>query len=93
MSNFKKNCQNKIYYIEYIMKHILKEKKIMLIDPVMISLLPLLFIVLIFLTYLNVVESKRTRNIDEKMGIMANYMKIVADKLSETPEKQEKTTD
>ena len=74
------------------MKHILKEKK-MIIDPVMISLMPLLFIVLIFLTYLNVVESKRTRNIDEKMGILANYMKIVAEKLSEVPEKQEKITD
>jgi len=65
----------------------------MMIDPVMISLLPLLFIVLIFLTYLNVIESKRTKNIDEKMGILANYMKIVADKISEMPEKQEKITD
>jgi len=55
----------------------------MFVDPVIMSLLPLLFIVLIFLTYLNVIESKRTKNIDEKMGLLSEYMKIVADKLTE----------
>ena len=62
----------------------------MLIDPVMISLLPLLFIVLIFLTYLNVIESKRTKSIDQKIGLITDYMKIVSDKLTE---KSEKTTE
>jgi len=57
----------------------------MFIDSFIMSLLPLLFIVLIFLTYLNVVESKRTKNIDEKMSVMSEYMKIMADKLTEKP--------
>lgn len=67
----------------------------MIVDPVLISLLsllPLLFVVLIFLTYLNVVESKRNKNIDEKMEIIAKYMKIVADNLTEKPKSPENTT-
>ena len=54
----------------------------MFVDPVAISLIPILFIVLIFLTYLNVVESKRTRTMDEKLAILAEHMKVVAEKLS-----------
>lgn len=54
----------------------------MFVDPVAVSLLPLLFIVLIFLTYLNVVESKRTRTMDEKLGILTEHMKTVAEKLT-----------
>lgn len=62
----------------------------MFVDPIIVTLLPILFIVLIFITYLNVIESKRTKSIDQKIGLITEYMKIVADKLTETPEK---TTD
>ena len=62
----------------------------MFIDPIITSLLPILFIVLIFITYLNVVESKRTKSIDQKIGLITDYMKIVSDKLTE---KSEKTTE
>jgi hypothetical protein len=55
----------------------------MYVDPVIISLMPILFVILIFLTYLNVVESKRTRSMDEKLGELAEHMKTVADKLLE----------
>jgi hypothetical protein len=60
-------------------------------DPVAMSLtlMPLLFIVLIFLTYLNVLESKRTKNLDEKLGLMSEYMKQIANNFKETPEKPE----
>jgi hypothetical protein len=54
----------------------------MFVDP-FISLLPLLFIVLIFLTYLNMVENKRTKNIDEKLGLLADHLKTIAEKLGE----------
>jgi len=57
------------------------------LDPIIVSLVPLLFIVLIFLSYLNVLESSRTKKIYEKMEIMSNYMKIVAEKLNEGSEK------
>ena len=62
----------------------------MFVDPIIISLLPILFIVLTFITYLNVIESKRTKSIDQKIGLITEYMKKVSDKLTEN---SEKTTD
>lgn len=61
----------------------------MYIDPAIFSLLPILIVILIFLAYLNVIESKRTKDIDEKISKITDYMKIVADKLTEKPIKPE----
>jgi hypothetical protein len=44
--------------------------------------MPLLFIILIFLTYLNVMESRRGRVIEDKLGKVADSLDKLADKLS-----------
>lgn len=51
-----------------------------------LSILPLLFFILIFITYLNVLESKRTKSLDDKLGQINEYMKKISDKLTEKPE-------
>ncbi len=61
----------------------------MYIDPAIFSLLPILIVVLIFLAYLNVIESKRTKDIDEKISKITDYMKLITDKLTEKPIKPE----
>ena len=52
------------------------------IDPLIVSLMPLLFIILIFLTYLNVMESRRGRVIEDKLGKVADSLDKLADKLT-----------
>ncbi len=52
------------------------------IDPLIITLMPLLFIILIFLTYLNVMESRRGRVIEDKLGKVADSLDRLVDKLS-----------
>jgi len=54
----------------------------MVIDPLIITLMPLLFIILIFLTYLNVMESRRGRVIEDKLGKVADSLDRLADNLS-----------
>lgn len=54
----------------------------MQIDPVIITLMPLLFIILIFLSYLNVIESRRGRVIEDKLTKVADSLDKLADKLS-----------
>jgi len=64
-------------------------------DPIVASLtlLPLLFIVLILITYLNVLETKRTKSLDDKLSLMCDYIKAIAEKVTENdkPKKEEKT--
>ncbi len=54
----------------------------MSVDPLIITLMPLLFIVLIFLTYLNVMESRRGRVIEDKLEKVADSLDKLADRLS-----------
>jgi hypothetical protein len=53
------------------------------LDPVIVTLIPLLFIVLIFLTYLNIMESRRGRSIEDKLSQVADSLDKLAEKLSE----------
>jgi hypothetical protein len=53
------------------------------IDPLIATLMPLLFIILIFLTYLNVMESRRGRVIEDKLSKVAESLDKLADKLTE----------
>ena len=55
----------------------------MQMDPLLSSLMPLLFMILIFLTYLNVKESKRGSNIEDKLGKVADSLDKLADKLAD----------
>ncbi|HSA06243.1 MAG TPA: hypothetical protein P5556_03610 [Candidatus Gastranaerophilales bacterium] len=51
-------------------------------DPVLITITPLLFIILIFLSYLNVVESRRGRVVEDKLEKVANNLDRLIDTLS-----------
>jgi len=51
-------------------------------DPLIVSLMPLLFIILIFLTYLNVMESRRGRVIEDKLEKVADSLDKLVEKIS-----------
>ena len=54
-----------------------------ILDPVIASLIPLLLIILIFLTYLNIKESKKGENIEQKLDKVATSLDKLANKLHE----------
>jgi len=68
-------------------------EKTQMFNPIVVSLtlLPLLFIVLILITYLNVLETKRTKSLDEKLSQMCEYIKAIAEKLTENDKPCEKS--